>query len=145
MPVDLTKPHSDRRRVNRDAAAGVRQDGMYSREIEMKRNRGEISCAECRRCVRDRPKTLCVVPLVPLPCPSNILLSRPISLFSIPFFPARLKIKCDKQIPCQSCQVGPTHYMPISENSLSPRPQSGEDAPLCVRTVRVLFVLHPVS
>ncbi|KAH9052349.1 fungal-specific transcription factor domain-containing protein [Lactarius vividus] len=37
---------------------------MYSREIEMKRNRGEISCAECRR----------------------------------------LKIKCDKQIPCQSCQ-----------------------------------------
>ncbi|KAH8997103.1 fungal-specific transcription factor domain-containing protein [Lactarius hatsudake] len=37
---------------------------MYSREIEMKRNRREISCAECRR----------------------------------------LKIKCDKQIPCQSCQ-----------------------------------------
>ncbi|KAH9053247.1 fungal-specific transcription factor domain-containing protein, partial [Lactarius vividus] len=64
MPVDLSKPHSDRRKVNRDAAAGLRQDGMYSREIEMKRNRGEISCAECRR----------------------------------------LKIKCDKQIPCQSCQ-----------------------------------------
>ncbi|KAI9507152.1 fungal-specific transcription factor domain-containing protein, partial [Russula earlei] len=64
MPVDLSKAHPDRRRVNRDAAAGVRQDGMYSREIEMKRNRGEISCAECRR----------------------------------------LKIKCDKQIPCQSCQ-----------------------------------------
>ncbi|KAH9040305.1 hypothetical protein EDB83DRAFT_2643255 [Lactarius deliciosus] len=37
---------------------------MYSREIGMKRNRREISCAECRR----------------------------------------LKIKCDKQIPCQSCQ-----------------------------------------
>ncbi|KAI0248759.1 hypothetical protein BJV78DRAFT_1233220 [Lactifluus subvellereus] len=52
MPVDLSKPHSDRRRVNRDSPAG------------MKRNRGEISCAECRR----------------------------------------LKIKCDKQIPCQSCQ-----------------------------------------
>ncbi|KAH9017995.1 fungal-specific transcription factor domain-containing protein [Lactarius hengduanensis] len=64
MPVDLSKPQSDRR----DAAPGPRQDGMYSREIEMKRlvkrNRGEISCAECRR----------------------------------------LKIKCDKQIPCQSCQ-----------------------------------------
>ncbi|KAH9027076.1 fungal-specific transcription factor domain-containing protein [Lactarius pseudohatsudake] len=58
MPVDLSKPQSDRR------AAGPRQDGMYSREIEMKRSRGEISCAECRR----------------------------------------LKIKCDKQIPCQSCQ-----------------------------------------
>ncbi|KAH8997101.1 hypothetical protein EDB86DRAFT_2803568, partial [Lactarius hatsudake] len=60
MPVDLSKPQSDRR----DAAPGLGQDGMYSREIEMKRNRGEISCAECRR----------------------------------------LKIKCDKQIPCQSCQ-----------------------------------------
>ncbi|KAH9169099.1 fungal-specific transcription factor domain-containing protein [Lactarius sanguifluus] len=64
MPVDLSKPQSDRRKVSRDAAAGLRQDGMYSREIEMKRNRGELSCAECRR----------------------------------------LKIKCDKQIPCQACQ-----------------------------------------
>ena len=86
MPVDLTKPHSDRRRVNRDAAAGVRQDGMYSREIEMKRNRGEISCAECRRCVRDRPSPL-RCPLVPLPCPSNVLLSRPICFFSVFRFP----------------------------------------------------------
>ncbi|KAH8997102.1 fungal-specific transcription factor domain-containing protein [Lactarius hatsudake] len=60
MAVDLSKPRSDRR----DAAPGLGQDGMYSRDIEMKRNRGEISCAECRR----------------------------------------LKIKCDKQIPCQSCQ-----------------------------------------
>jgi len=59
MPVDLTKPHSDRRRLNRDATVGVRQDGMYSREIEMKRNRGEISCAECRRCVIGQ--TLCAV------------------------------------------------------------------------------------
>ncbi|KAH8997120.1 fungal-specific transcription factor domain-containing protein [Lactarius hatsudake] len=65
MPVDLSKPQLDRRKVSRDAAAGLRQDGMYSREIEMKRNRGELSCAECRR----------------------------------------LKIKCDKQIPCQACQV----------------------------------------
>ncbi|KAH9029148.1 hypothetical protein EDB85DRAFT_1867407 [Lactarius pseudohatsudake] len=64
MPVDLSKPQSDRRKVSRDAAAGLRQDGMHSREIEMKRSRGEITCAECRR----------------------------------------LKIKCDKQIPCQSCQ-----------------------------------------
>ncbi|KAH9166663.1 hypothetical protein EDB89DRAFT_2246086 [Lactarius sanguifluus] len=46
MPIDLSKPQSDRR----DGAAGLRQDGMYSREIEMKRSRGEISCAECRRC-----------------------------------------------------------------------------------------------
>ncbi|KAH9040306.1 hypothetical protein EDB83DRAFT_2318365 [Lactarius deliciosus] len=63
MPVDLSKPQS----VRRDAAPGLRQDGMFSREIEMKRSRGEISCAECRR----------------------------------------LKIKCDKQIPCQSCQDFP--------------------------------------
>ncbi|KAL4061907.1 fungal-specific transcription factor domain-containing protein [Scleroderma citrinum] len=39
-------------------------DGGHAREIEQKRNNGQISCAECRR----------------------------------------LKIKCDKQIPCQSCQ-----------------------------------------
>ncbi|KAI0262363.1 fungal-specific transcription factor domain-containing protein [Gloeopeniophorella convolvens] len=64
MPVDLSKSHADRRKPSRDVTVGVRQDGMHSREIEMKRNRGEISCAECRR----------------------------------------LKIKCDKQIPCQSCQ-----------------------------------------
>ncbi|KAH9040307.1 hypothetical protein EDB83DRAFT_2318366 [Lactarius deliciosus] len=45
MSVGLSKPQSDRR----DAAPGLGQDGMYSREIEMKRNRGQISCAECRR------------------------------------------------------------------------------------------------
>jgi hypothetical protein len=86
MPVDLTKSHADRRRVNRDAAAGVRQDGMYSREIEMKRNRGEISCAECRRCVIGQ--TLCAVLLFlsPVACPSNVLLSPPFS-FSVFRFP----------------------------------------------------------
>ncbi|KAI6010429.1 hypothetical protein BKA83DRAFT_4403404 [Pisolithus microcarpus] len=39
-------------------------ESSYAREIEQKRNSGQISCAECRR----------------------------------------LKIKCDKQIPCQSCR-----------------------------------------
>lgn len=39
-------------------------DSALAREVEDKRSRGEVSCAECRR----------------------------------------LKIKCDKQIPCQSCQ-----------------------------------------
>ncbi|KZV65070.1 hypothetical protein PENSPDRAFT_745213 [Peniophora sp. CONT] len=62
MPVEPT-PSSSRRLQRRDQD-GVRQDGTYAREIEMKRSRGEISCAECRR----------------------------------------LKIKCDKSIPCQSCQ-----------------------------------------
>ncbi|KIY47795.1 hypothetical protein FISHEDRAFT_20803, partial [Fistulina hepatica ATCC 64428] len=37
---------------------------IANRELEDKRNRGEVSCAECRR----------------------------------------LKIKCDKSVPCQSCQ-----------------------------------------
>src|SRR6266403_4020728 len=50
MPLDPSK-HQDRRRLARDPVAAIRQDGMFSREIEMKRNRGEISCAECRRCV----------------------------------------------------------------------------------------------
>ncbi|THH16401.1 hypothetical protein EW146_g4238 [Bondarzewia mesenterica] len=59
MPADLSKSAQGRRPVRRDAE-GSKGDGNYAREIEMKRNRGEISCAECRR----------------------------------------LKIKCDKQIPC---------------------------------------------
>ncbi|KAA1470033.1 hypothetical protein DENSPDRAFT_928581 [Dentipellis sp. KUC8613] len=64
MPVDASKhPAHDRRRPPRRDQDAPR-DSAYAREIELKRNRGEISCAECRR----------------------------------------LKIKCDKQIPCQSCQ-----------------------------------------
>ena len=35
------------------------------------------------------------------------------------FSPARLKIKCDKQIPCQSCQVCPTQSLPF-EPSFDP-------------------------
>jgi hypothetical protein len=80
MPVDLSKPHPDRRRANRDAAASVRQDGMYSREIEMKRNRGEISCAECRRCVRDRSN-----PLYRTSCHDSLSLLRPTVLLILAF------------------------------------------------------------
>lgn len=93
MPQDLSKHHQDRRRLSRDPIAAIRQDGMFSREIEMKRNRGEISCAECRRCVA--PHT----PLLACPHPLSV--------------PARLKIKCDKQIPCQSCQVRSTKQLPL--------------------------------
>ncbi|KDQ62020.1 hypothetical protein JAAARDRAFT_123795 [Jaapia argillacea MUCL 33604] len=65
MPADLTKPSTSRsRRASRKETEEWRFDGTHAREIELKRSRGEISCAECRR----------------------------------------LKIKCDKQIPCQSCQ-----------------------------------------
>lgn len=53
-----------KRRSSRKELDEFRFDGTHARELEMKRNRGEVSCAECRR----------------------------------------LKIKCDKQIPCQSCQ-----------------------------------------
>jgi hypothetical protein len=92
MPLDPSKHHQDRRRLARDPIAAVRQDGMFSREIEMKRNRGEISCAECRRCVAFYTPQLAR---------------------SHPFYvPARLKIKCDKQIPCQSCQVRPAQQLP---------------------------------
>ncbi|KAJ7699214.1 hypothetical protein B0H17DRAFT_1049209 [Mycena rosella] len=71
MPVDKTKPPKTNAKrpqetvsadfigQNVPGASGV----THARELEVKRARGEVSCAECRR----------------------------------------LKIKCDKQIPCQSC------------------------------------------
>ncbi|KAJ7054174.1 fungal-specific transcription factor domain-containing protein [Mycena amicta] len=68
MPVDKSKPlkstskrpkDSDYASSNVPGASGL----THARELEVKRSRGEVSCAECRR----------------------------------------LKIKCDKQIPCQSC------------------------------------------
>ncbi|KLO11085.1 hypothetical protein SCHPADRAFT_921876 [Schizopora paradoxa] len=55
MPVDAPRRPS-RRAVDEG-------EGTHQREIELKRSRGEISCAECRR----------------------------------------LKIKCDKKLPCSSC------------------------------------------
>ncbi|KAI6041873.1 fungal-specific transcription factor domain-containing protein [Pisolithus marmoratus] len=63
MPPVPTKPNLKHKSSRRDLQeSGF--DGSHAREIEQKRNSGQISCAECRR----------------------------------------LKIKCDKQIPCQSCQ-----------------------------------------
>ncbi|CAA7261067.1 unnamed protein product [Cyclocybe aegerita] len=63
MPAEPTTAKL-KRRTSRKELEEYRFDGSHGRELEMKRNRGEVSCAECRR----------------------------------------LKIKCDKQIPCQSCQ-----------------------------------------
>ncbi|KAH0836884.1 hypothetical protein J3R83DRAFT_8685 [Lanmaoa asiatica] len=63
MPPEPTKGKLKRKASRRDIEE-YRFDGGHAREIEQKRNNGQISCAECRR----------------------------------------LKIKCDKQIPCQSCQ-----------------------------------------
>ncbi|TBU24177.1 hypothetical protein BD311DRAFT_672335 [Dichomitus squalens] len=69
MPADTSKPNAlaaaARRRNNlRRDTEDIKYDSSHAREIELKRSRGEISCAECRR----------------------------------------LKIRCDKTIPCQSCQ-----------------------------------------
>ncbi|KAF9474117.1 hypothetical protein BDN70DRAFT_885189 [Pholiota conissans] len=63
MPAEPTKAKLKRRTSRKDLDE-YRFDGTHGRDLELKRNRGEVSCAECRR----------------------------------------LKIKCDKQIPCQSCQ-----------------------------------------
>ncbi|KAJ7677898.1 fungal-specific transcription factor domain-containing protein [Mycena polygramma] len=71
MPVDKSKPAKSTSKRPAEVvsteyisqsvpgASGI----THARELEVKRSRGEVSCAECRR----------------------------------------LKIKCDKQIPCQSC------------------------------------------
>ncbi|KII83074.1 hypothetical protein PLICRDRAFT_47428 [Plicaturopsis crispa FD-325 SS-3] len=63
MPVEPSQSKLKRRASRKELEDALRFDGGHAREIELKRNRGEISCAECRR----------------------------------------LKIKCDKTIPCQSC------------------------------------------
>ncbi|KAF9522363.1 fungal-specific transcription factor domain-containing protein [Crepidotus variabilis] len=63
MPAEPTKARVKRKSSRKDLEE-YRLDGGHLRELESKRNRAEVSCAECRR----------------------------------------LKIKCDKQIPCQSCQ-----------------------------------------
>ncbi|GLB45253.1 putative fungal specific transcription factor [Lyophyllum shimeji] len=63
MPAEPTQAKVKRRSSRKDFDE-YRFDSSHARELEQKRARGEVSCAECRR----------------------------------------LKIKCDKQIPCQSCQ-----------------------------------------
>ncbi|KAH9951097.1 fungal-specific transcription factor domain-containing protein [Amylocystis lapponica] len=67
MPKSTTAAPPTRLRrssVARKDSDDISFDSTHAREIELKRSRGEISCAECRR----------------------------------------LKIRCDKTIPCQSCQ-----------------------------------------
>ncbi|KAJ8095261.1 hypothetical protein PM082_010484 [Marasmius tenuissimus] len=63
MPPE-PKAKLKRRSSKRELESEYKFDGGHARELEIKRSRGEVSCAECRR----------------------------------------LKIKCDKQIPCTSCQ-----------------------------------------
>ncbi|KAF7303857.1 Zn(2)-C6 fungal-type domain-containing protein [Mycena indigotica] len=68
MPVDKSKQQKTTPKRSKDSdyisPHFIGSSGLtHARELEVKRSRGEVSCAECRR----------------------------------------LKIKCDKQIPCQSC------------------------------------------
>ncbi|KAK7061069.1 hypothetical protein VNI00_000804 [Paramarasmius palmivorus] len=63
MPPE-PKTKLKRKSSRRELESEFKFDGGHARELEIKRSRGEVSCAECRR----------------------------------------LKIKCDKQIPCTSCQ-----------------------------------------
>ena len=54
MPVDLSRPQAlaKARRPSKKARDDDddKLDSAHAREIELKRSRGEISCAECRRC-----------------------------------------------------------------------------------------------
>ena len=62
-----------------DARKAARKQSKDEDDIEVKRARGEISCAECRRCV-----------------PLSLVLR-----FRTQH--RRLKLKCDKKLPCGSC------------------------------------------
>jgi hypothetical protein len=59
MPAEPTKQKS-RRRSGRKDGDEYKFDGGHAREVERKRNRGEISCAECRRSVKT-PALHCLV------------------------------------------------------------------------------------
>lgn len=52
MPADHSKttPAARNRRNVRKDQEDDKLDTTHNREIELKRSRGEISCAECRRC-----------------------------------------------------------------------------------------------
>lgn len=52
MPADHSKPPSVSQRKSKVPRKDDEDklDSTHAREIELKRSRGEISCAECRRC-----------------------------------------------------------------------------------------------
>jgi hypothetical protein len=142
MPVDHSKPHPDRRRANRDAAAGVRQDGMYSREIEMKRNRGEISCAECRRCVRDRSNPLCYTSFsICLPRRTILLI---LAFFSLLFSPLGLRLSVTSKSPVNHVKYVPRN-MPHPGEFASDLEHKAERVCLFVSEWSVFFFLCRAS
>jgi hypothetical protein len=92
--------------------------------------------SEVRQCVIGLPLSpLFFFPALPF-SPSFLLNPLPF------YFPIRLKIKCDKQIPCQSCQVCATQC-PAQRTSFDTCHKSAEGVPLCARMVRPLFALRP--
>ncbi|KZT69217.1 hypothetical protein DAEQUDRAFT_268089 [Daedalea quercina L-15889] len=86
-PVKQNPAARQRRTVRKESEELKAESSTYAREIELKRSRGEISCAECRRCDHRVP-----------------LLAHTATVLTCWHSAPRLKIRCDKTIPCQSCQ-----------------------------------------
>ena len=152
MPADTSKAAAAaaaaRRRNNlRRDAEDIKYDSSHAREIELKRSRGEISCAECRRCdhrvlsppclrftlVRSSPQAQGLYhPLLP----ADVCLLASFSRSSA------IQIRCDKTIPCQSCQVcTPRPSAPRPYPSTSSLPRSVADALLFVQMVRIQLLV----
>ncbi|RDB19140.1 putative transcriptional regulatory protein C1F7.11c [Hypsizygus marmoreus] len=81
MPVEPTKAKL-KRRSSRKEIDEYKFDGSHARELEQKRNRG--ACSKLPQCLK---------------CGADVFLLQESCAEC-----RRLKIKCDKQIPCQSCQ-----------------------------------------
>lgn len=71
MPADHSKsnPATRNRRPVRKDVEEDKLDTSHVREIELKRSRGEISCAECRRCDHRTSRGLISILTQPFPMP----------------------------------------------------------------------------
>ena len=79
MPPVPTKPKQKQKAGRRDVE-GFGFDGGHAREVEQKRNTGQISCAECRRYVFVRSSGVwCQAPVFTLTFPCLILVAMYIS------------------------------------------------------------------
>jgi hypothetical protein len=159
MSAETSKNKLKRRASKRGEDGEYKYDSGHQRELEQKRNRGETFLDQRRRIVPQSHH--CVIPVS---CPyrrgerSTEALATCQSIYLIHLGQLcgvsqvcdhrtscclnyihllRLKIKCDKQIPCQSCQVRPfcaTVGGHISSSSLS----SDVDVQHCVQMVCVM-------
>ena len=159
MPVDLSKhpaqPASTprTRRPTKKDADEDRFDSTHAREIELKRSRGEISCAECRRC--DQPHSPAIrLPADPVPaCSFRRLKVRCTACVLAQHGPQdprthyrTQQIRCDKTIPCKSCQVRPFRVRRAATvrvcSYCNPLRSSVEDVQPSVQTVRAERNVH---